>query len=153
MPLHIPTLGERVTEAEIWAYATRKLTNIDDTRAALIDNLLSIEASDTIVHPAGVGEQDSLEISPAELIEHAIVLLDMNALTQNITIRNYIKIDGTNYRLISSAVFPTDFPTNAKGVPIDLYPMSVDWKITLQSAVTEGVARDVPYRYVRRSLV
>lgn len=27
MPLHIPTLGERVTEADIWAYATRILTD------------------------------------------------------------------------------------------------------------------------------
>ena len=26
MPLHIPTLGERVTEADIWAYAERQLT-------------------------------------------------------------------------------------------------------------------------------
>ena len=26
MPLHIPTLGERVTEADIWAYPTRELT-------------------------------------------------------------------------------------------------------------------------------
>ncbi|GAH86894.1 unnamed protein product [marine sediment metagenome] len=127
-------------------------TRLTADRAALLDNLLSIEASDTIVHPAGVGEQDSLEITPAELTEYAIVLLDFNALTQNITIRVYIEIDGTNERLISSAVFPTDFPTNAKGVPVELWPMSVDWKITLQSAVTEGVARNVPYRYVRRSL-
>lgn len=27
MPLHIPTLGERVTEADIWAYTTRELTD------------------------------------------------------------------------------------------------------------------------------
>lgn len=27
MPLHIPTLGERVTEADIWEYATRELTD------------------------------------------------------------------------------------------------------------------------------
>ncbi|GAG54062.1 unnamed protein product [marine sediment metagenome] len=138
MPLHIPTLGERVTEEDIWTYADRTIT--------------SIEASDTIVHPAGVGEQDSLEISPAELMKYAIILLDMNALVQNTTIRTYIKIDDANYRLISSAVFPTDFPTNAKGVPIELYPMSVDWKITLQSAVTEGVSRNIPFRHVRRSL-
>ncbi len=138
MPLHIPTLGERVTEADIWTYATRNLTGI--------------EATGTIAHPAGVGEEDSLEISPAELIDYPIILLDMNALTQDTTIRTYIKIDDTNYRLISSAVFPTDFPTNAKGVPIELYPMSVDWKITLQSGVTEGVSRDIPFRHVRRSL-
>ncbi len=111
------------------------------------------EPTGTIAHSAGVGEQDSLELTPTELTEYAIVLLDMNALVQDTTVRVYIKIDGTNYRLISSAIFPTDFPTNAKGVPIELYPMSVDWKITLQSGVTEGVSRDIPFRYVRRSLV
>ena len=29
MPLHIPTLGERVTESDIWAYVTRTLTAPD----------------------------------------------------------------------------------------------------------------------------
>jgi len=110
------------------------------------------EVSGTIVHPSGVGEQDSLVVTPTELSDYPILLLDMNALTQNTTIRIYIQIDGANYRVISSAVFPTDFPTNAKGVPITLYPLSVPWKITLQSAVAEGVSRDIPYRYVRRSL-
>lgn len=110
------------------------------------------ELSGTITHPAGTGQEDSLEVTPSELTDYAIALLDVRALTQNTTIRTYIKINATDYCLINSAVFPTEFPTNAKGVPIELYPMSVDWKITLQSAVTEGVARDVSYRYVRRSL-
>lgn len=181
MPLHVPTVGQALTAALVWAYATRKLTNLDDTRAALIDalgtpanfmadlstlegrvtavraalidNLLSVEATGTIAHPDGTTEQDSLEITPTELTEYAIVLLDMNALTQGITIRVYIKIDDTNYRLINRLSFPSEFPTGAKGVPIQLYPMSVDWKITLQSGVAEGASRNIPYRYVRRSLV
>lgn len=126
---------------------------LTEARALLIDNLLSVEASDTIVHPAGTSEEDSLEITPTELTEYALVLLDVRALTQNTTIRSYIKINATDYCLINSAVFPTDFPTNAKGIPIELYPMSVDWKITLQSGVTEGVSRNIPFRHVRRSLV
>lgn len=136
-----------------WEYSVRTLTNITDIRAELIDNLLNEEISGTIIHPVGTNEEDSLEISPTELKEYSIVLLDMNALTQNITIRVYIKINSTDYRLINSSVFPTDFPTNAKGVPITLYPMSVGWKVTLQSSVTEGVERNIPYRYVQRSLV
>jgi len=122
-------------------------------RAALIDNLLSVETSGTISHPNGVGETDALEITPSELTEYPVLLLDTNNLTQNTTIRSYIKVDGATYRLLNSAVFPTDFPTNAKGVPIVLYPTSVPWKITLQSAIAEGASRDVPYRYVRRSLM
>jgi len=125
---------------------------LTQTRAALLDNLQSETVSGTITHPTGLAEVDALEVTPVELTEYSIVLLDMNALTQNITIRVYIQINGTNYRLISSAVFPTEFPTNAKGVPIELYPISVPWKITLQSAVTEGIDRDIPYRYVRRTI-
>jgi len=128
-------------------------TRLTAARAALLDNLLSVEATGTISHPSGLGETDALEITPAELMEYPILLLDMNALTQNTTIRTYIKIDGVNYRLINSAVFPTDFPTNVKAVPIVLYPTSVPWKITLQSVIAEGASKNIPYKYVKRSLV
>lgn len=146
-----------VIATDVWT-STLALTTIENSvwtstvaRAELIDNLKSEEVSGTISHPAGVAEQDSLEITPAELTEYSILLLDMNALAQNTTIRIYIKINGTDYRLIDSAIFPTDFPTNAKGVPIELWQLSVKWKITLQSAVTEGVDRSIPYRYVKRT--
>ncbi len=35
MPLHIPTLGERVTEADIWAYVARTMTDPDSYKADL----------------------------------------------------------------------------------------------------------------------
>jgi len=138
--------GGKATEVsrEVWIST--------ETRAVLVDNLKGYETSGTITHPAGTDETDALEVTPAELTEYYALLLDMSALTQNTTIRIYIKIDGTNYRMVDSAVFPTDFPTNAEGVPIALYPMSVPWKITLQSAVSEGADREIPYRYARRSM-
>lgn len=146
-----------VIATDVWS-STLAITTIEnsvwtstDARAQLIDNLKNEEVSGTIIHAAGVSEDDALEITPTELTEYSILLPDMNALAQNTTIRIYIKIDGTNYRLIDTAIFPTDFPTNAKGVPIELWQLSVMWKITLQSAVTEGVSRNIPYRYVRRS--
>lgn len=137
MPLHIPIA------VSVWTST--------EARAELVDNLLSEEVSGTIVHPAGTSEEDSLEVTPSELTEYSIVFLDLNALAQTITIRNYIQIDGSNYRLISSAAFPADFPTNAKGIPVELWQLSVPWKITLQSSVTEGSDVDIPYRYVKRS--
>jgi hypothetical protein len=124
---------------------------LTQARAELIDNLQSESVSGTITHPAGVAEIDALEVTPAELTEYSIVLLDVNALTQNTTIRTYIQVNGVNYRLVDSAIFPTDFPTNVKSVPITLWQLDVAWKITLQSAVTEGVDRDIPYRYVWRT--
>lgn len=129
------------------------ITRLTAARALLLDNLSSVETSGTITHVNGVGEQTHFNITPAELTKYSIVLLDLNALTQNTTIRVKIQVDGATDRLISSAIFPTDFPTNAKSVPIELYDLSVNWKITLQSAVAEGVNRNIPYRRVRRSLV
>lgn len=114
---------------------------------------VSVETSGAITHVNGVGEQTYLNITPAELTNYSIVLLDLNALVQITTIRVKIQVDGATDRITSSAIFPTDFPTNATCVPIELYDLSVNWKITLQSQVAEGVNRSIPYRRVRRSLV
>ncbi len=43
MPLHIPTLGERVTEADIWAYAARILTDPASYKADV--SALALEAT------------------------------------------------------------------------------------------------------------
>lgn len=125
-------------------------TTVSVTRATLLDHLRSEEVVGAITHSAGVVEQTALEITPTELTEYSIVLLDMNALEQDTTISVYIQVDGTNYRLINSVIFPTDFPDNAKIVPIELWELNVNWRITLQSAVTEGADRNIPYRYVKR---
>jgi hypothetical protein len=150
VPLHIPITVD-VAE-KVWAYATRKLTNLEDARAARIDNLSGIVSAGSLTHRNGIDEDDILVISPTELTEYLILLLDVNTLTQDTTIRTYIEVDGANYRLVDSAVFPADFPSGVKCVPIGLYPLNVNWKISMQSAIAEGADRNIPYRYVRRRL-
>lgn len=118
--------------------------------SALLRRTIGEEVTGTIEHPNLITEQVSLELAPDVLTDYPVVLLDLNALTQNITIRTYVKVDGTNYRLLTPAVYPTDFPANSKAVPIVLYPASAGWAITLQSAVLEGDVRSIPYRYVKR---
>jgi hypothetical protein len=107
---------------------------------------------DVYLHPDGLAEEDAIEIDSSRLMENSIILLDLSALTQTTTIRVYIKIDGVNYELVNSIEYPTDLPVGATGLPIQLYPLSVEWKITIQSSFAEGAARDIPYRYVRRTL-
>jgi len=118
--------------------------------SSLLRRLIGEEVTGTITHPSGLAEVDALEVTPDVLTDYPIILLYVNALAQITTIRIYVK-DGTGtYRLLNSAVFPTDFPASVVVVPITLYPLSVSWKISLQSAVAEGVARSIPYRYVKK---
>jgi len=118
--------------------------------SALLRRVVGEEVTGVISHPSGLGEVDALEVSPSTLTDYPLLIMDVNALTQNTTIRVYVKADGTNYRLLNSAIFPTDFPANVKTVRIILSPLSVAWKVSLQSAVAEGVARNIPYRYVKK---
>jgi len=118
--------------------------------SALLRRLIGEEVTGNITHPSGLAEVDALEVTPDVLTDYPILLLDVNALAQNTTIRFYVKADGTNYRLLNWAVFPTDFPAGVKAIPWTVYPLSVAWKISLQSAIAEGVQRTIPYRYVRR---
>lgn len=122
------------------------------TRGAYLDNLIGTQTAGTYSHPSGVTEGDAVVVTPTELGEYNKLCLDMSNLTQTTTVRTYVQVDGTNYRLVDSAEFPTDFPTNTAAVVIDLTPGDRTMKVTLQSAVAEGVAVDVPYFYVERSL-
>jgi len=120
-------------------------------RNAIYRRLVGEETEGVITHPDGVGEEVALEFIHEGVADYPAVLLDLNALTQNTTIRLYVKVDGTNYRLVTPAVFPGDFPANAKVVPIVLYPTGKDWVITLQSGIAEGADRSIPYVFVKRS--
>jgi hypothetical protein len=147
-----PAVGLDVLKKLIESIPTTPELEADalDRYDSLLNGVVGEEVSGTITHPNGVGEVDALEVTPSTLTDYPILLLDMNALTQKTTIRNYVKVNGVDYRLLSSAVFPDDFPTDAKAVPIVLYPLSVAWKFSLQSAVAEGADRAIPYRYVKR---
>jgi hypothetical protein len=128
------------------------LARLTATRAGYLDNLVGTQTTGTYSHPSGTTESDAVVITPAELSKYEKLVLDLSGLAQTTTVRTYIQVDGVNYRLIDVAEFPTDFPTNAEGVVIELTPSSRTMKVTLQSAVAEGVAVDVPYFYVERSL-
>jgi len=118
--------------------------------SALLRRLIGEDVTGTITHPSGLAEVDALTVTPSVLTDYPLLLLFVNALTQNTTIRVYVKDNAGTYRLLNSAIFPTDFPASVTVVPITLYPLSVAWKVSLQSAIAEGADRSIPYRYVRR---
>lgn len=113
-------------------------------------NLRGVVTSSTYSHPNGVAEQDALIFAVTQ--QEINLRLDFSLLTQNTTIREYEQIDGANYRQISAKVWPTDFDVGTIAIDISFVQANALYKITLQSAVAEGGARNIPYRYIVRSM-
>ena len=93
-------------------------------------------------------EQVVVTISPTNKrwIVHGI-WLDMVNLTQNGTIKTYFKIDGANYREVTSDAFTV--ATDSDGSYLTLScGIDQDFKVTYTAGGVEGAARDLPYRII-----
>ena len=101
--------------------------------------------SGTFAFPNGTTEQTIIELTPSVVTYLYNFWLDLNALTQNCTIKVYSKIDGTNYREIEPMTLTNiDY---SLGLVLKEQIISTAWKITIQSTVAEGASRNIPYRY------
>lgn len=101
--------------------------------------------SGTFAFPNGTTEQTIIELTPSVVTYLYNFWLDLNALTQNYTIRVYSKIDGTNYREIEPMTLSNiDY---SLGLVLKEQIINTAWKITIQSTVAEGASRNIPYRY------
>jgi len=101
--------------------------------------------SGTFAFPNGTTEQTIIELTPSVVTYMYNFWLDLNALTQNCTIKVYSKIDGTNYREIEPMTLSNiDY---SLGLVLKEQMISTAWKITIQSTVAEGASRNIPYRY------
>lgn len=148
IPADVDTLKAAIGAIEGATALHNKLTV---ARAGYLDNLIGTVTTGTFSLVNNTLEQDCLVIAAAtQLID---IELDMNNLTQTNTVREYVQVDGVNYRQISAKVFPTNFDTGTKCVVLSFPQKNSLYKITLQASVLEGIARDVAYRYIRRDLV
>ena len=131
-----------------------RIKTMDDAytaaRAAYLDNLIGGVTTGTFSLVNNATEQDVLEIAAAT--QHLDFELDASNLTKVNTIREYVKVDGTNYRCISKKIYPTDFDDESKAILLSFVQKNAAYKITAQASVAEGAARDIKYRYVTRSL-
>lgn len=101
--------------------------------------------SGTFAFPNGTTEQTIIELTPSVVTYLYNFWLDLNALTQNCTIKVYSKIDGTNYREIEPMILSNiDY---SLGLVLKEQMINTAWKITIQSTVAEGASRNIPYRY------
>jgi len=105
--------------------------------------------SDTFVLQNNTNEQDLLELTPTTITHLYNTYIDLNALTQNCTIKIYSKIDDTNYRIIPSMTLSGIPASQRKGLLLKDLWINTDFKITIQSAIAEGATRNIPYRYFK----
>lgn len=108
--------------------------------------------SGTYAHAAGVGEQTAITFSPTVNNICKGVWLDLTNLTQSCTIRIQYQIDGTNYRTFQSVSWNT---TMDDGVLIEgdiPVAASKSLRVTIQSTVTEGATRNIPFEYFTEGL-
>ena len=93
------------------------------------------------------GEQTVLEITSNTMrILHGI-WLDLVNMTENGTVKIYYKIDGTNYREVTSAAFTV--ATDSDGFYIDVnMGIKYDFKVTYEEGGDEGADRAIPYQII-----
>lgn len=95
----------------------------------------------TFSHPDSILEEVLVEhLNLTQLIDHHF---DFSNLTQQTTIRIFEKADGVNYKLLSIRVFPDSYDAGIEIVGIILNGADQDMKITLQSTLAEGSAREI----------
>lgn len=100
----------------------------------------------TFALPSGTTEQDVVEILAGNsIIQIGAIFLDLVNLTQNATIRVYVRIDDTNYREIAGATFPWTTSDPDGVLAVSGITTDHDIKVTIQSSVAEGASRDIPY--------
>jgi len=118
-----------------------------DAIKAKTDALISdiTEENGTYKHPAGTDEEDAVILTITSRTRINNIYLDLTNLTQNCTIRIYAKIDGSTYVLLDTLAWTT---TDEDGVVIDSIVSDVDVKVSIQSAISEGAERSIPYRVV-----
>ena len=103
--------------------------------------------SGTFVLTSDTSEHTIVELTPSVVTYVYNFWLDLDALTQNCTVRVYSKIDGTNYREMLPMRLNNMPPSAAEGLALKQQIISTAWKITIQSTVVEGASRSIPYRY------
>lgn len=96
----------------------------------------------TYTHASSTTETDLVEYT--SLKELITTNLDFVNLAQITTIKVYDKVDGTNYRLLSTKVYPTDYDTDIIVVAVILDGGGQDMKITLTSGTVEGSTKNIP---------
>jgi len=104
-----------------------------------------VPTTDTFVLTSDTDEHTIVTLTPTSVEQVTNFYLDLSELTQNCTLRVYLKIDGVNYVEMTSMTLTVAAGT--KGLALKDHVIDTDWKLTIQSVVAEGASRSIDYRY------
>ena len=90
------------------------------------------------------GEQDVVE-DTATTRRRISLEIDLDAMTQNGTIKIYRKVNGTNYRVWSTTPFVAAGVEQAFDA---IFTTNQAWKLTYEEDADEGAARSIPYNVI-----
>lgn len=98
----------------------------------------------TYSHAVGVAEQEALVFAAGR--REIAVRFDVSGFVQNTTIREYEQVNGSDYRIVTSRVWPTDFDPGCVAASVVFNQALARYRITFQSVLAEAAIVTVPYR-------
>lgn len=129
--------------------ATFGLSALNDDLDAIIANQAGTETVSSYDLPNDTAENTLLEISNTKRVRLDSVWLDFVNLVQDVTIKVYHKIDGTNYRQYDSFSWGT---SEEDGVLLSPVTINNDWKVTVTSTVAQGSILAIPYNVIKTTM-
>jgi hypothetical protein len=121
-----------------------KLTYFTDTGSSSPTDC-PVATTSTFTLTSDTSEHTIVTLTPTSVEQVTNFYLDLSELTQNCTLRVYLKIDGVNYVELTGMTVMCAAGT--KGMPLKDHVIDTAWKLTIQSTVAEGASRDIDYRY------
>jgi len=112
----------------------------------VLDRLAGSETVSSYDLPNDLVENTAIEITTTTRQRLASVWLDFINLVQNVTIKVYHKIDGTNYRQYDTYYWTTG---DEDGILITDVTINNDWKLTITSDVIQGGIKAIPYNIIK----
>ena len=121
-----------------------KLTYFTSTGSSSVTDC-PVSTSSTFTLTDDTTEHTIVTLTPTSVEQVTNFYLDLSELTQNCTLRVYLKIDGVNY--VELTGMTVTCAAGTKGMPLKDHVIDTDWKLTIQSTVAEGASRAIDYRY------
>jgi len=118
---------------------------ITAARATILDNQAGGTTSGTYSLPNDVADNTAITIALATRRKIHNIYLDLVNLVQNCTIRIKNEIDGATARTLDTVAWTT---ADDDGIIIAGFVTDTDTTVTIQSAVAQGAAKDIPYRVI-----
>ena len=119
------------------------------TLSAILTNQAGEEDTGSYNLPNDTAENTVIEITNSKRLKLDSVWLDFNTLVQDVTIKVYHKIDGTNYRQYDEFSWAT---AEEDGVLLSDITINNDWKLTITSPVAQGSIVAIPYNVIKTTM-